>query len=118
MSSDIANAANRIRPGPPGTGLKFTFSAAASAAQAIPFHITPPVGGFAVGQGALYVSFKVTEACHICFGGSAVGNPTNNDPLFEPADGWQDFVILPADTHFRVKGDSMGGDIYMFSSGG
>lgn len=117
MASDIANAADRMRPGAPGTGIKFTFTAAASAVQSVPFHNPPPVGGFAVGQGALYVSFKVTAACHVCFGDGAVGAPTNADPMFEPADGWQDFVLLPSDTAFRVKGDSVGGDIYMFASG-
>jgi len=116
-NSDIAKALDRMAPAGPGSGIKFTFTNAASAAQALTFHNPAAVGGFAVGQGPIYISVKTTAACHLCFGNSTVGDPTNADPLFEPGDSWQDMIVLSSMTHFKVKGDAVGGDLYIWPSG-
>lgn len=116
-NSDIASALDRIAPGIPGSGIKFTFTAAASAEQSIPFHAPAASGGFAVNQPPVYISIKVTAACHLCFGMEGLGAPTNADPLYEPADSWQDMILLANMRVFRVKGDSVGGDIYIYQSG-
>lgn len=108
---DSAGATDRLRPGSPGETVKFTFTSSASGAQtirsAVAFQNLAP----------LWISIKVTADCHICFGGGGVGAPTNADALFQASDGWQDFMLLAGDTSFRVKGDSAGGDIYLWYSG-
>lgn len=108
---DSASANDRLRPGGPGESIKFTFTASASAYQEIRAKASNRQNT------PLYVSIKCTVAAHIVFGNSAVGAPTNAEPLFEPADGWQDVMLLPSDTGFRVKGDTAGGDIYIWISG-
>jgi hypothetical protein len=116
-NSDIASALDRYAPGNVGSCIKFTFTNAASAVQTLTFHSTAPVGGFAVNQPPVYISIKVTVACHVCFGDANVGAPTNADTLFEPSDSWQDMILPASATSFRVKGDSAGGDIYIWPSG-
>jgi|SRR3982750_39112 hypothetical protein len=119
-SSDLASAADRMAPGIPGTAIKFTFTAADSGWQDVTFHKPAAVGGFQTGQGAVYVSIKVTAAVHVAFGNSNASSTavTNaNAPLFEPADGWQDMVLTPDQTQYRLKGDLAGGDIYIWPSG-
>lgn len=120
-ASDLASAADRMAPGIPGTCIKFTFTSADSGWQDITFHKpAADAAGFQVGQGALYVSVKTTAAVHLSFGSSIASSTavTNaNAPLFEAADGWQDMILRPDQTQFRVKGDSGGGDIYIWLSG-
>lgn len=116
MSGDIAHALDRIAP-TPGGAVKLGFTVAASVATAIPFHVTTPLGGFATAQGALYISIRVTAPCHIVFGDLSVADPTNSDALFDVGDGYQDFVLTPSMTHFKVKGDTGNGDVYIIKSG-
>lgn len=119
MSSDIANALNRIAPRP-GVTVKFTFTAAASAVQSITFHNPPNDAGTPsrkVTQGPLYVTLKTTASVHVVFGDASVADPTNADMLLDTADGMQDFILMPDMTNFKVKGDSGGGDFYMTVTG-
>lgn len=109
-----------MAPGIVGTGIKFTFTNADSGWQDVTFHKPAAVGGFQTSQGAVYVSIKTTAAVHVAFGNSNASSAavTNaNAPLFEAADGWQDMVLTPDQTQFRVKGDSGGGDLYIWPSG-
>lgn len=110
MGLDSASAADRVRPGADNPCVKFTFTTSASAYQALrtapPQEKNPPK----------YVSIKVTANCHIIFGPEAVRAPTNADALFEPTDGWVDFMLMSDDTGFRVIGASAG-DVYIFFSG-
>lgn len=108
--STVNSAAFRFRPGGPGltaglpgSVIKFSFTNAASAAQALR----------AAPGGVGFIELKTTAACHIVFGDAAVGAPTNSEFLLEPTDGWQAFVVAAADTTFRVKGDSASGDLYV-----
>lgn len=112
MALDTANAADRVRPGADNTAIKFTFTTGASAFQ----QIRTPNPAFNYLNPPQYVSFKVTANCHLIFGDANVRAATVNDALFELTDGWQDFMLLPGDTGFRVIGDT-GGDIYIFLSG-
>lgn len=117
MPMDLANAADRVRPGAPGLGaaapgtpggvIKFTFTSAASALQTLRANPGSP----------LYISMKTTVACHICVGDSSIGAPTNTEFFLEPGDSWQDFMLMREDTSFRVKGDTAGGDLYILFSG-
>lgn len=120
-SSDLASAADRMAPGVPGTCIKFTFTAADSGWQDIPAHKpAADAGGFQVPQGALYISIKTTAAVHVAFGNSGASSTavTNaNAPLFESSDGWQDMILRPDQTQYRVKGDVGGGDLYIWFSG-
>lgn len=111
MSFDSAAAADRVRPGAPGETIKFTFTSTASAYQSIRAPVTHEQ------KVPKYISIKCTVACHVVFGGVDVGAPTNGDALFEPTDGWQDVMLLSTDTGFRVKGDTTGGDFYVWFSG-
>lgn len=110
MGLDSASAADRVRPGADNPCTKCTFTTSASAFQAL--RTAPPQEKNA----PLYVSVKVTANCHIIFGPSSVRAPTTGDPLFEPTDGWSDFMLMPDDTGFRVIGASAG-DVYIFPSG-
>lgn len=112
LSLDSASAADRVRPGSDTSNLKFTFTTGASAYQQI--RATPP--SLTDKTPALYISMKVTANCHVIFGDANVRAATAADPLFELTDGWQDFMLMPGDTGFRVIGDT-GGDIYIFASG-
>ena len=110
----------RVRPGPvltlplaagttmqPGQVYKLTFTNVASAVQT--FRAAPaPVPQF--------VSLKTTASVHPIFGDATVADPTNANALLEPADSWQDFMLLPGDTSFKVKGDTAGGDLYLLLS--
>jgi hypothetical protein len=109
---DSASAADRVRPGADNPCVKFTFTTGASAFQAI----RPTPAALADKAPALYVSVKVTANCHVIFGDASLRAATTGDALFEPTDGWQDFMLLPGDTGFRVIGDT-GGDLYVFASG-
>lgn len=112
MGLDSASAADRVRPGADNPCVKFTFTTGASAYQALrPAYVSKTDKAPAV-----YVSVKVTANCHVIFGDANVRAATAADPLFEATDGWQDFMLLPGDTGFRVIGDT-GGDIYVFLSG-
>lgn len=120
--ADRAGAMDRMAP--TMAMLKFTFTNADSGIQAITFHdpanIPVALPNFKTPTGALYVTIKVTAALHIAFGaseelGTAVTN--SNAILIEPADGMQDFELAPGWDSFRCKGDSAGGDIYIFPSG-
>jgi hypothetical protein len=110
MGLDSASAADRVRPGADNTAVKFGFTTSASTHQVLRTapaqEKNPPA----------YVSIKVTANCHIIFGPSAVRAPTAADALFEPTDGWQDWMLMPDDTGFRVIGDTAG-DVYIFFSG-
>lgn len=110
MGLDSASAADRVRPGADNPCTKFTFTTSASAFQTL--RTAPPLEKNA----PLYVSIKVTANCHIIFGPAALRAPTAADALFEPTDGWTDFMLMPDDTGFRVIGDA-GGDVYIFASG-
>ena len=113
MGFDSAAAADRVRPGPPGSGVKFSFTSSASAFQQIPNRTKT-----ANQQGSCqYISVKATVACHLVFGDDDVGAPTNADMLLEPTDGWQDMMLISSDTGFRVKGDATSGDLYIWFSG-
>jgi hypothetical protein len=114
--SDIASALDRIAPRT-GLTIKFSFTVAASGAQAITFHNPATAGGFTVGQGSLYVALKTTAAVHVVFGPVSVADPTNADMLLEQGDGLQDFILTPEMTHFKVKGDSGSGDFYLTVTG-
>lgn len=109
---DSASAADRVRPGADNPCVKFTFTTGASAYQ----QIRVPNPTLTDKNPALYVSMKVTANCHVIFGDVNVRAAVVTDPLFEITDGWQDFMLMPGDTGFRVIGDT-GGDIYVFSSG-
>lgn len=112
MGLDSASAADRVRPGADNPCVKFTFTTGASAFQTLrPAYVT-----LTDKAPAVYVSVKVTANCHVIFGDANVRAATAADPLFEATDGWQDFMLLPGDTGFRVIGDT-GGDIYVFLSG-
>jgi hypothetical protein len=110
MGLDSASAADRVRPGADNPCVKFTFTTSASAFQSLRTkpsqEMNPPV----------YVSVKCTANCHIIFGAAAVRAPTTADALFEPTDGWTDWMLLSDDTGFRVIGASAG-DVYIFFSG-
>lgn len=112
-SLDNAAAADRVIPcaNQAFAPVKFTFTSSASALQTFRTKVAnqnlPP----------LYISFKVTADCHIIFGDASTAAPDNTYPLFQAADGWQDFMIPAEVCCFRVKGDSGGGDIYIFASG-
>lgn len=110
MGLDTASAADRYSPGGPGSTVKFTYTTSASAYQALRAAVTgsknPPV----------FMSIKVTSNCHLVFGDANVGAPTTGDALFEQTDGWQDFILKPEHTGFRVIG-ATGGDVYIFFSG-
>lgn len=111
MSSNVDLAACRLRPGgpalaagTPGSVVKFTFTSSASAVQVLR----------TVGIGTIqFIEVKTTAAVHLCVGDSTVGAPTNAEWLIEPGDSAQPFYLKTSDTHFRVKGDSAGGDIYI-----
>lgn len=122
--SDIGNGAERLAPNPSsGAIVKFTFTNADSTVQAIGFHNPPAVTGFQmIKSGALYVCMKVTADVHVMFGSAeelaALGAITNaNAPLFQAADGLQDFMLMPGWNSFRCKGDIAGGDLYLFPAG-
>lgn len=116
--SDQGNAAERMAPGAPGTTIKFTFTNASSVLQAIRAAVTG--GNISI---ALYISVKIVTAdgtgAHMCFGDvtTLAGNVTNADALFHPADGWQDMMLLPSQNSFKIKGDTVGGDVYIWFSG-
>lgn len=110
MGLDSASAADRVRPGADNPCVKFTFTTGASAFQSL--RAAPALDK----APALFVSIKVTANCHLIFGNAAMRAATAADPLFESTDGWQDFMLMPDDTGFRVIGDT-GGDIYIFASG-
>jgi len=110
MGLDSASAADRVRPGADNPCVKFTFTTSASVFQEL--RTAPPQEKNA----PVYVSIKVTANCHIIFGPTGVRAPTTGDALFEPTDGWQDFMLMPDDTGFRVIGASAG-DVYIFFSG-
>lgn len=112
MGLDSASAADRVRPGADNPCVKFTFTTGASEYQALRPGNTAPTDK----PPAVYVSVKVTANCHVIFGDANVRAATAADPLFEQTDGWQDFMLMPGDTGFRVIGDT-GGDIYVFLSG-
>lgn len=112
MGLDTANAADRVRPGADNTAVKFTFTTGASAYQ----QLRVPNAVFTDTNPPQYVSVKVTANCHLIFGPANVRAATVNDALFEITDGWQDFMLMPGDTGFRVIGDT-GGDVYIFFSG-
>lgn len=115
MGIEIQEAADRFRPGADRfpTTKNFGFTVAASAIQvlrAIPAGSSP-------GGGRRYIAFRVTADAHILFGdGSALGlpDPTNTDPLYTAADGWQEYTLGAYDTHFKIKGDAGSGTIYLF----
>lgn len=92
----------------PGEVYKFTFTSSASAVQT--FRASTPS---LVPQ---FVSIKTTADVHIAFGDASVTDPTNANALIQPGDSWQDFMLLPLDTSFKVKGDTTGGDIYLILS--
>lgn len=122
--SDIGNAAERLAPNvASGPIIKYTFTNADSGLQALTFHDPAAVGGFrTVPSGGLYVCFKTTADVHIMCGSleelTAFGAVTNsNAPMFQAADGIQDFLLMPGWNRFRVKGDSAGGDLYLWPSG-
>lgn len=91
----------------PGEVYKFTFTSAASAAQT--FRLAPAL----VPQ---FISIKTTADVHPAFGDASVADPTNSNALLQSGDSWQDFMLLPSDTSFKVKGDTAGGDIYLILS--
>ncbi len=106
-ASDLASAADRMAPGGPGTGVALAFTVASTVATLIR----------AAGGQAIYISVKTSAAVHLVFGSDTVGAATNNDPLFEATDGWQDMILRPEQTHVRAKGDSGSGTIYVWPSG-
>jgi hypothetical protein len=91
----------------PGEVYKFTFTSAASAVQT--FRLAPAL----VPQ---FISIKTTADVHPIFGDENVAAPTNSHALIQAGDSFQDFMLLPTDTSFRVKGDTTGGDLYMILS--
>lgn len=110
----------RIRPGAirtlplvapatmlPGEVYKFTFTSAASLVQT--FRLAPAL----VPQ---FVSIKTTADVHPIFGDANVVDPTNSNALLVAGDSWQDFMLLPSDTSFKLKGDTTGGDFYILLS--
>lgn len=110
--ADIGNAAERIAPGPPGSSIKFAFIATSSTLQSLV--------AMAGQNAAKYISMKTTAAVHICFGDSLslAGAVTDADFILEPGDGWQDVLILPGTTSFKVKGDGAStGSLYLWPSG-
>lgn len=111
--ADIGNAAERIAPGPPGSSIKFAFTAASSTLQAL--------GALAAQNSARYVSIKaVTGPVHVCFGDATTlaANVTDADMILEPADGWQDVLLVPGMTSFKAKGDGAStGSLYIWPSG-
>jgi hypothetical protein len=93
--------------GPASSPAALAFTSAAGAAT-----LVRAANGY-----ALYISVKTTGAVHLAFGDATVGAPTNTDPLFEAADGWQDMVLRPEQTHVRAKGDTGAGSLYIWFSG-
>lgn len=110
---DTKVAADRIRPGNDRSPVKFTFTSAASAFQTI-----RATDANSPTLGPQYVSFRVTADAHVVFGASAAltTDPTNASPLFTSGDGYQDFTLDGRDQGFKIKGDTAGGDIYLFFS--
>ena len=110
MGFDTASAADRYSPGGPGSTVKVAYTTSSTAYQALRAVDTreknPPI----------YMSIKVTSNCHIVFGDDNVGAATAGDALFEPTDGWQDFILRAGHTGFRVIGDTAG-SVYIFFSG-
>jgi hypothetical protein len=110
MGLDTASAADRYSPGGPGSTVKFTYTTSSSAFQQLRVadsrEKNPPI----------YMSVKVTANCHIVFGDANVAPATAGDALFEPTDGWQDFILRAGHTGFRVIGDTAG-SVYIFFSG-
>lgn len=122
--ADLGNAAERLFPNvASGAIIKFTFTNADSGLQVLTFHNPAAVGGFNMIQsGGLYVTVKTTADVHILAGTleelTQFGAITNaNAPLFQAADGMQDFLLMPGWNRFRCKGDAAGGDLYIFPSG-
>jgi hypothetical protein len=91
----------------PGEIYKFTFTSSASAVQT--FRLAPAL----VPQ---FISVKTTADVHPIFGDVNVVDPTNGNVLLQAGDSWQDFMLLPGDTSFKLKGDTAGGDFYMILS--
>jgi hypothetical protein len=92
----------------PGEVYKLAFTGSASAVQT--FRLAPAL----VPQ---FVSVKSTGDCHLIFGDVNVPDPTDSNVLLQAGDSWQDFMLLPTDTSFKVKGDGAStGNFYLILS--
>lgn len=92
----------------PGETYKLAFTGSASAVQT--FRLAPAL----VPQ---FVTIKTTGDCHPIFGDVNVADPTDSNALLQAGDSWQDWMLLPGDTSFKVKGDAAStGNFYIILS--
>lgn len=112
----MSDASRRIRPGNSGAKgqtVKQDFTSSSTAAVALPGRVQAA----GVNQPEVYVDMYCTAACHVVFGESSVDAATNADAIFVPEMGWVSVMLLNNDTHFRCKGDSGSGSLYVWMSG-
>lgn len=101
-ANDFANFMNRMAPGVAGSS---------------PQRVAVPTGAGTAVQlrtavaGYHYFSIKVVgtgASVNVATGDANVAAPTAADPLFDPNDSWQDFVLPPNVTHIRLFGAGTG----------